>query len=137
MCFPGSGVICTKLSIIAEAGVYNITTIDSGYVQKKYKHLNWEIEYECYNYWHDYLKNSEWINKEIKTPVELKTVIQNIQINNHINRKINKNQLFLLTYLAILLIYLLNELLTYLLNYLLNYLLTYLINDLPTCLIIY
>ena len=116
LCFPESGAICTKLSIIAEAGVYNITTIDSGYVQKKYKHLNWEIEYECYNYWHDYLKNSEWINKEIKTQVELKTVIQNIQINNYINRKINKNQLFLLTYLAILLIYLLNELFTYLLT---------------------
>ena len=116
MCFPESGAICTKLSIIAEAGVYNITTIDSGYVLKKYKHLNWEIEYECYNYWHDYLKIREWINKEIKTQVELKTVIQNIQINNYINRKINKNQLFLLTYLAILLIYLLNELFTYLLT---------------------
>ena len=112
MCFPENGAICTKLSIIAEAGVYNITAIDSGYVLKKYKHLNWESEYECYNYWHDYLKVSEWINKEIKTQVELKTVIQNIQINNYINRKINKNQPFLLTYLAILLIYLLTELLT-------------------------
>lgn len=107
MCFPESGAICTKLSIITEAGVYNIMTIDSGYFLKKYKHLNWEIQYECYSYWHDYLKISEWINKEIKTQVELKTVIQNIQINNYINRKINKNQLFLLTYWAILLIYLL------------------------------
>ena len=104
MCFPESGAICTKLSIIAEAGVYNITTIDSGYALKKYKHLNWENEYECYNFCHDYLKVSEWIN----TQLELKTVIQNIQINNYIHRKINKNQLFLLTYLAILLIYLLN-----------------------------
>ena len=39
LCFPESGAICTKLSIIAEAGVYNITTIDSGYFLKKYKHL--------------------------------------------------------------------------------------------------
>ena len=49
--------------LTAEAGVYNITsTIDSGYALKKYKHLNWENEYECYNFCHDYLKVSEWIN---------------------------------------------------------------------------
>lgn len=32
LCFPESGAICTKLSIIAEVGVYNVTTIDSGNV---------------------------------------------------------------------------------------------------------